>query len=146
MNHETGTCLDRSCLRTTIALSDQLTAFWSFDSTIFDTIRQSPAVAITYPLYLAAFARSGRCLFFDGINQFLQAPFIPLDNRPFTIQMFVFFNLFLPDAIFVILNQCATPAAQRHRCLTLAINRSKVMFSFFGDDQLTSTQLTYNQW
>jgi hypothetical protein len=82
---------------------------------------------------------------FDGLDDLIEAPFISLDDRSFTVT--AWFNArslpsFPVDA--GILRQCDTPSADKY--LHIAIRNSRVYFGFYGDDLTSDSTVTTNTW
>ena len=138
-------CDAQACVLTDVRTQDHLFTFWSFDSDISDRQNRSNATAVNQPLYYPDYAGAGRCILFNGIDQYAVAPFIPFNNRSFTIELFIFLNLFANDTMFSILSQCET-ASGTYECLTLAVKNARLYFSFSNDDQLGTTTLVANRW
>ena len=138
-------CGAGSCVLTEVRTGDHLFTFWSFDSNVLDRQNRSNAIAINGPFYYSEYAGAGQCILLNGIDQYVVAPYIPLNNRSFTIEMFIFLNLFPKDTIFTILSQCASASAT-YQCLTLSVKNTKLFFGFSGEYQLGTTPLVHNRW
>ena len=138
-------CDAQACVLTDVRMADQLFTFWSFDSNVFDQQGRSNATAINKPLYFPEYAGAGQCILFNGIDQYAAAPFIPVNNRSFTIEMFILLNSFANDTMFTILSQC-TNSSGTHQCLALAVKNTKLFFGFSNDYQLGTTTLVDNRW
>ena len=139
------TCDAHSCVLADVRTADDLFTFWSFDSNVFDRQNRSNGIAVNQPFYFPEYAGSGQCIFFNGVDQYAVAPYIPFNNRSFTLEVFVFFDLLLDDAMFPILSQCATTSGT-YQCLTMGVKNSKLYFSFSNDDQVGTTTLLDTRW
>ena len=135
----------QSCVLTDVRTADQLYTFWSFDLNVLDRQSRSHATAINKPFYCPEYTGAGQCILFNGVDQYAIASYIPLSNRSFTIEMFVFLNLFPNDTMLTILSQCAT-GSDTHQCLTLAVKNTNLFFGFSDDYQLGTTTIVVNRW
>jgi hypothetical protein len=138
-------CGIRSCVQASVTPFDHLTTFWSFDSNAADQFSLANAYTVNDPFYLRGYAGNGQCVLFNGVDQYAVAPFIPLNNRSFTIEMFIFLNIFPTNGIVTLLNQCSTTSVAEH-CLTLGLNNGTLFFSFSNEAQFGTTYLVYNEW
>ena len=138
-------CDALSCVLTDVRTVDHLFTFWSFDRNVLDLQNKSNAIAINQPYYYAEYAGSGRCILFNGIDQYAIAPYIPLNNRSFTIEVFIFLNLFSSDSIFTILSQCASTSGT-NQCLTVAVSSTKLLFSFSDEYHMGTATVVHNRW
>ena len=138
-------CSTQSCALTDVRTANQLFVFWSFDSNVLDQQNRSNAVAINQPSYYSEYAGTGKCILFNGVDQYAVAPFIPLNNRSFTMEVFILLNSFPNDTMFTILSQCAT-ASGTYQCLTLAVKNARLFFGFSSDSQLGTMILVHNRW
>lgn len=140
------TCGTQSCMTTSpVSSRFNLTTFWSFNSNTFDFFNISHAIAVNNPMYFPGYTTKGQCILFNGINQYAIAPFIPLNNRSFTIELFVFLNSFSSKTMISIFSQCAI-LNENNRCLHLSIVNSTLFFDFSGDNVLGKTRLVPSQW
>lgn len=138
-------CHAHACVLADVRTPDHLFTFWAFDSNVLDRQNKSNAVAINHPFYYPGYTGAGQCILFNGDDQYAVAPYIPFNNRSFTIEMFIFLNLFSDDQMFTILSQCASlPSA--HQCLTVAVKKAKLFFSFSNDYQRETATLVHNRW
>lgn len=138
-------CVAQSCVLTDVRAEDHLFTFWSFDRNVLDRQNNSNAIAVNEPFYYPEYAGVGRCILFNGIDQYAVAPYIPLNNRSFTIDMFILLNLFPNDTMFTILSQCAIGSGT-YQCLTLAVKNAKLFFGYSNDYQVGTTTLEDNRW
>ena len=138
-------CDAHACVLTDGRTVDHLYTFWSFDSSVSDRENRTNAIAVNGPSYFSGYAGAGQCILFNGIDQYAVAPYIPLNNRSFTIEAFIFLQEFPADAMFAILSQCPT-ASGTYQCLTLAVKNTQLYFSFSNDDQLGAATLLDTRW
>lgn len=122
-----------------------LSTFWSFDSNASDSFNQADATPIGNPMYFPGYIGTGNCIMLNGIDQFVIAPFIALNNRSFTIELFVLLNIFSNRTTINILSQCET-RNQTSQCLNLGIVNTTLLFSFNGDNLVGNTVLVVDQW
>lgn len=122
-----------------------LSTLWSFDSNTLDSFNNNNAIAIGNPIYYPAYAGTGKCIMFNGIDQCVIAPFVPFNNRSFTVELFTFLNIFSNQTTISILNQCEN-INQTNQCLNLGIVNASLYFSWNGNDLIGSTILIVDQW
>jgi hypothetical protein len=136
------------CANEIWTFSSDLLARWPFDGDFTDIISSDNATSYQNPSFTPDGYVNQALVLTASLTQSLSAPYIPLANTSFTVEVWLQPTLFPNLVDHSILGLC--PAAAPNQCLQLVIrtisSNHYLYFGFFADDCQGNTPLSLNQW
>jgi len=129
------------------SITDGLTAYWDFDEGSGTMAEDDSGNGYDGTIYGSSWVEGkfGNALSFDGVDDFVSAPFVPLNDRSFTVVMWVR-AAELPDFPEDASLLSQFDEASTGKYLHILVRNSLPFFGFYGDDLWGNTHLNRSAW